>query len=132
MARHFGKSPDLISSTELKDYLFKKVAQDQLSPSAINQIISAFRILQVDVLGSDWDPVKIRRPKVPKTLPVVFSKEEVTAILASLKNRKHSKRVNLLKRVQRISLTRGGEVKIAIGVVNMCLVVVSRVSKADI
>ncbi|HAH38145.1 MAG TPA: hypothetical protein DEQ87_10545 [Algoriphagus sp.] len=89
MARHFGKSPDLISSTELKDYLFKKVAQDQLSPSAINQIISAFRILQVDVLGSDWDPVKIRRPKVPKTLPVVFSKEEVTAILASLKNRKH-------------------------------------------
>jgi integrase/recombinase XerD len=89
MARHFGKSPDLISSAELKDYLFKKVAQDQLSPSAINQIISAFKILQVDVLGSDWDPVKIRRPKVPKTLPLVFSKQEITAILASLKNRKH-------------------------------------------
>lgn len=89
MARHFGKSPDLISSAELKDYLFEKVAQDQVSPSAINQIISAFRILQVDVLGCDWDPVKIRRPKVPKALPLVFSKQEITAILASLKNRKH-------------------------------------------
>ena len=89
LARHFNKSPDLISSDELKDYLFKKIAQDQLSPSAINQIISAFRILQVDVLGKDWDPVKVKRPKMPKTLPVVFSKEEISAILASLKNRKH-------------------------------------------
>jgi integrase len=89
LARHFNKSPDLISSDELKDYLFKKISQDQLSPSAINQIISAFRILQVDVLGKDWDPIKVKRPKMPKTLPLVFSKEEISAILASLKNRKH-------------------------------------------
>ena len=89
MARHFGKSPDLITAAELKEYLFKKVAQDQLSPSAINQIISAFRILQKDVVGNDWDPIKVKRPKTPRSLPVVFSKEEINAILASLKNRKH-------------------------------------------
>jgi hypothetical protein len=89
LARHFNKSPDLISSDELKDYLFKKISQDQLSPSAINQIISAFRILQVDVLGKDWDPIKVKRPKMPKTLPLVFSKEEISEILACLKNRKH-------------------------------------------
>lgn len=41
------------------------------------------------MLGNDWDPTKVKRPKTPKTLPVVFSKEEIAAILASLKNRKH-------------------------------------------
>ena len=89
MSKHFGKSPDLITSVELKEYLFQKVSLDQLSPSTINQLISAFKILQVDVLGNEWDPLKIRRPKTPKTLPVVFSKEEIAAILARLKNRKH-------------------------------------------
>ncbi len=89
MSKHFAKSPDLITSGELKDYLFQKVSRDQLSPSTINQIISAFKILQVDILGNEWDSLKIRRPKTPKTLPVVFSKEEVSIILGRLKNRKH-------------------------------------------
>lgn len=89
MSRQLGKSPHLISSAELKDYLFQKVSQDQLSPSAINQIISAFKILHSDVLGLSWDSFQIKRPKRPKTLPLVFSKEEITASLASLKNRKH-------------------------------------------
>lgn len=89
VSKDFCKSPDLISTQELKDYLFKKVTQDQLSPSSINQTISAFKILFRDVLGREWDPVKIRRPRRAKQLPVVFSKEEIILILASLKNRKH-------------------------------------------
>ena len=89
MARHFGKSPDLITSPELKEYLFHKVAQDQLSPSAINQIISAFKILHSDGLGLPWDTFQIKRPKRPKPLPLVFSKQEIAAILSTIKNRKH-------------------------------------------
>lgn len=89
LSRHFGKCPSLISTAELKDYLFEKVSRDRISPSAVNQTISAFRILQKDVLQRDWDSVKVRRPRTPKILPVVFSKEEIMAILASLKNRKH-------------------------------------------
>lgn len=91
MSKHFGKSPDLITSGELKDYLFQKVSRDQLSPSTINQIISAFKILQVDILGKEWDSLKIRRPKTPKTLPVVFSKEEVSIILGRLKKALYEK-----------------------------------------
>ncbi|WP_114750510.1 tyrosine-type recombinase/integrase [Pleomorphovibrio marinus] len=86
---HFGKSPEHLGTGELKAYLFHKVETSNLSASRINQTISAFKILFRDVLGRDWDPVKIKRPRRPKPLPVVFSKEEVSLILNRLRNRKH-------------------------------------------
>lgn len=86
---HFGKSPEKISISELKEYLFHKVETKNLSASSVNQTISAFKILFTDVLGRDWDPVKIKRPRRPKPLPVVFSKEEVSHILDRIINRKH-------------------------------------------
>ncbi|SMD42342.1 Site-specific recombinase XerD [Aquiflexum balticum DSM 16537] len=89
VSAHFGKSPDLISIPELKDYLFKRISLDGLSVSSINQTISAFKILFKDVLERDWDTIRIKRPRRPKLLPVVFSKEEVSHILKSIRNRKH-------------------------------------------
>jgi integrase/recombinase XerD len=89
VSKHFGKSPDLISIAELKDYLFSRIEKDKLSASSLNQTISAFKILFRDVLGRDWDPVRIKRPRRPKILPTVFSKEEVSLILKSIRNRKH-------------------------------------------
>lgn len=89
VSSHFGKSPDKISISELKEYLFHKVETKDLSASSVNQTISAFKILFTDVLGREWDPVKIKRPRRPKPLPVVFSKEEVSHILDRIINRKH-------------------------------------------
>lgn len=87
--KHFGKSPEHISIAEIKDYLFGRIEQDRLSASGVNQAISAFKILFKDVLGRDWDPVRIKRPRRPGTLPVVFSKEEISLILSRIRNRKH-------------------------------------------
>lgn len=89
VSKHFGKSPDLVSIAELKDYLFSRIEKDKLSASSLNQTISAFKILFKDVLGREWDPVRIKRPRRPKILPSVFSKEEVSLILKSIRNRKH-------------------------------------------
>jgi integrase/recombinase XerD len=80
VSSHFGKSPDQVSIAELKEYLFYKVDTKNLSASSVNQTISAFKILFRDVLGRDWDPVKIKRPRRPKPLPVVFSKEEMSLL----------------------------------------------------
>ncbi|WP_158860256.1 tyrosine-type recombinase/integrase [Lunatibacter salilacus] len=85
VSSHFGKSPDHISIAELKEYLFHKVETKNLSVSSVNQTISAFKTLFTDVLGRDWDPVKIKRPKL---LPDVFSKEEISNILGGIINRK--------------------------------------------
>ena len=89
ISKDLGKSPDLISTEELKSYLFGKIEHDGLSPTSINHTISAFKILVKDVLGREWDPVKIRRPKKSKPIPIVFSREEIVRILESLKNKKH-------------------------------------------
>ncbi|WP_158860870.1 site-specific integrase [Lunatibacter salilacus] len=78
VSSHFGKSPDLISIAELKEYLFHKVETRNLSASSVNQTISAFKIIFTDVLGMDWDSVKIKRLK---PISAVFSKEEISRIL---------------------------------------------------
>jgi site-specific recombinase XerD len=82
VSRHFRKGPDLISISELKDYLFTRIEQDKLSASSVNQTISAFKILFKDVLDREW-------PRRPKLLPIVLSKEEVSHLLNSIRNRKH-------------------------------------------
>ena len=81
VSKHFGKSPEYISISELKEYLFHKVEIKKLSASSVNQTISAFKILFKDVLQRTWDPVRIKRPKRPKPLPTVLSKEEISLIL---------------------------------------------------
>ena len=75
VSSHFGKSPEHISIAKIKEYLFHKVETKNLSASSINQTISAFKIFIRDLLGRDWDPVKIKRPK---PLPAVFYKEEIS------------------------------------------------------
>lgn len=88
-SKHFGKSPEYISIAELKEYLFHRVEVKNLSASGVNQTISAFKILFKDILHRSWDPVRIKRPRRPKPLPTVFSKEEMSLILKGIRNRKH-------------------------------------------
>src|SRR5690606_39522207 len=84
-SKHFGKSPEHISIAELKEYLFHRVEVGKLSTSGVNQTISAFKILFKDVLHRSWDPVRIKRPRRPKPLPTVFSKEEISLILKGIR-----------------------------------------------
>ncbi|MBP7564019.1 MAG: tyrosine-type recombinase/integrase [Candidatus Cloacimonetes bacterium] len=80
---------DEVTIQHLKDYLHNRVTNDKVSISLINQTISAFKILQVDVLGREWEPFKIRRPRREKKLPVVLSLSEVEKLIAYTSNIKH-------------------------------------------
>lgn len=82
-------SIDEVSTDQVKDFLQYSIAERNFSASYVNQVISAFRILQKDVLGKEWDPIKIKRPRRPKKLPVVLSKEEVKSIIETTRNLKH-------------------------------------------
>ena len=55
----------------------------------INQSISAFKILQQDLLSRDWEQIKIKRPRREMKLPVVLSKQEIQSILQAIQNIKH-------------------------------------------
>jgi integrase/recombinase XerD len=82
-------SLDSISIQQFKDYLYQRVIHEKISVSLINQAISAFKILYVDVLGREWVQFKIRRPRREKKLPVVLSIGEVEKLIAVTKNIKH-------------------------------------------
>lgn len=86
----FFKLPiDKITTQQFKDFLHQRIMVDKISVSMINQGISAFKIMQVDVLKRDWQPIKIKRPRRVKKLPVVLSLSEVEKLITVTKNIKH-------------------------------------------
>src|SRR5688500_13664032 len=89
LSLYYKCSPDLLSIDQVKSYLHYCISEKQESSSILNQIISAVRILFVDVLHRPWEPLKIKRPRREKKLPVVFFKEEIAKFFAGIKNLKH-------------------------------------------
>ena len=88
-AKYFHLSPDILTIEQIKDYLQYCTKERGLSVSTINQTINAFRILFQDVLGMDWEKIKIKRPRKNKHLPDILSKEEIAKMLRSTINSKH-------------------------------------------
>jgi site-specific recombinase XerD len=86
---HLHLSLDTITVQQLKEYLHGRIIGEKISVPLVNQTISAFKILQVDVLGREWEPVKIRRPRKEKKLPVILSLWEVEKLIAVTQNIKH-------------------------------------------
>jgi site-specific recombinase XerD len=82
-------SVDEISIDQVKDFLQHSIETRKISVSYINQVISAVKILQHDVLGNEWEPIKIKRPRRIIKLPVVLSKEEVRSLIETTRNLKH-------------------------------------------
>ncbi len=80
---------ETISVQQLKDYLHQRIINEKISVSTINQSISAFKILQTDILGRDWTQFKIKRPRREKRLPVVLSLDEVEQLIVVTQNLKH-------------------------------------------
>lgn len=89
LAIFYNLSVDQISIDQLKEFLHHKIINDKASVSVINQTISAFKILQKDVLGREWEAVKIKRPRIEKKLPVVLSMGEIADLIKNTKNLKH-------------------------------------------
>lgn len=89
LAKHYGKSPSRLSHQEVKDFCYYLLQEKKLSSSTINQMISAWKLFWVDVLGNKWDGIKIKRPRTEKKLPIVLSQVESQALIASSHNLKH-------------------------------------------
>jgi len=88
-------SPDKLSIQQIKDYLSYRLSKDNISVSTINQTISAFKILFVDVLKRKWENFEIKRPRREVKLPVVLSKQEIKKIIDGTSNIKHRTIISL-------------------------------------
>jgi site-specific recombinase XerD len=89
-ARHFGKSPERLGSEEICAYQVYLIKEKRLAAKSISTAVSALRFLYAVTLKKDWlvEDV-IPAPKVPQTLPVVLSPEEVLQFLACVASLKH-------------------------------------------
>ena len=82
------KTPDLITSEDVKNYLAHKESNENHSAASLNLMLSAFKFFFQNILKTD----KIReqkRPRQDKHLPVVLSKEEIQKMLNLERNLKH-------------------------------------------
>jgi len=96
LSKYYNVSPDKLTREQFMDYLHYLVEVKQVSAIYLNQLLSAYRILIVEVLRRQWEEFNIRRPKPEKKLPVVLSQEEVKRIIAGISNLKHRTFISLI------------------------------------
>lgn len=86
------KQPGEVTEGDVKSFIASKI--DDTSPKSVALIISALRFFYRDVLKRDV--VVVKTPKIPKTLPVVLTKEETKRLIEAVKNKKHRLILELL------------------------------------
>jgi integrase/recombinase XerD len=88
-ASYFGRSPEQLAASEIREYLLHLVEQKRVSWSLYNQTACALRFLYRTTLGREDLIPKIPFPRSTKKLPTVLSLEEVTRFLQVVPNLKH-------------------------------------------
>jgi site-specific recombinase XerD len=89
-ARHFGRSPETIGREEIRSYQVYLAMEKELAPSSISTAVAALRFLYNVTLQKHWVLEEvIPAPKIPDTLPVVLSPEEVLQFLECVEHIKH-------------------------------------------
>jgi len=83
LAEHYGRSPDGLDSAQIQSYLLHLIGEKKLAYASVNQAVCAFRFLFDAVLGHKRLALEIPMAKVPKRLPQILSREEVSRRLAA-------------------------------------------------
>ncbi|WP_439185565.1 tyrosine-type recombinase/integrase [Carboxylicivirga taeanensis] len=76
-------------SDVINDYHQNMIGEKLYSEQTINQSVNAIKLYYKGFLGRDIQLDQVVRPKVGKSLPKVWSKEEIKRILNSIDNLKH-------------------------------------------
>ena len=87
-AAYLGRSPDTARTEDLRNYQLHLVDQG-ISPVSLNAAISGLKFFFDITLGRVELMARMRPVRVPRTLPVVLSPEEVSRLIAAAGNLKH-------------------------------------------
>jgi len=87
---HKKRHPNEMGEPEVSAFLSHLAVEKKVAASTQNQALSALLFLYKEVLKAPLDWIEgIQRAKRPSRLPVVFTREEVQAILRNLEGTKH-------------------------------------------
>lgn len=82
-AKHFGKSPDRLGTSEIIEYQ-NWLREKKASFSAFNQVVAALRFLYSEVLEQPEVVSRIAYARMGRRLPVVLSRQEVALLLEAI------------------------------------------------
>lgn len=85
LALHYGKSPDLITEEELRQYFLFLCNQKRLAPNTTNVALNGIKFFYTYTLQRPWPLRDLLRPPIPKKLPIVLAPEEVWRIIAQIR-----------------------------------------------
>jgi site-specific recombinase XerD len=85
LAEHYGKSPDLITEEELRQYFLYLKNDKQSSRSTITVALCGIKFFYEHTLQREWPTLALVRPPRERRLPVVLSRQEVHRILGCLR-----------------------------------------------
>ena len=85
LARYYGRSPELISYEEVRDWLYHLIKERKQSASSVNIAVNAVRFLYGVTLGRDTGELMASVPhtKCPTRRAEVYARSEVEAILTA-------------------------------------------------
>lgn len=86
LAKHYHRSPDLLTPEEIEAYHLHLIVERRLAYASVNQSACACRFLFGKVLRRPLSRFDIPMAKVPKTLPRVLSRDEVSRLFAAAPN----------------------------------------------
>jgi site-specific recombinase XerD len=89
LTEYYKLPPGKITTSQLKSYLYFIIHDEKASVSRINQIISAWKILQQDIFQRKWGDISIKRPRRERKLPDILSIKEAQMLVNTPKNYKH-------------------------------------------
>jgi site-specific recombinase XerD len=89
LAAYYKRSPDQLSSQEIRHSLHHLLSERQLAWSSCNVVSAAIRFFYVDTLG--WTPMPLNLPPRPahKQLPRVLRVEQLEHLFTTTDNPKH-------------------------------------------
>jgi site-specific recombinase XerD len=85
LANHHGKSPDLITEEELRQYFLYLKNDKQYTHSSMTVALCAIKFFYQHTLQREWTTLGVVRPPRERKLPVVLSRQEVHRILGCLR-----------------------------------------------
>lgn len=85
ISEHFGKTPDLITDEELREYFLYLKNVRKFSRSASTLAMCGIKFFYTYTLKRDWPTLTLVRAPHEQRLPVVLSQEEVRPLLGQLR-----------------------------------------------
>ena len=82
LAQFYGKSPHLISESELQQDVLHRKNVDQLAPNSMRICYSGIRFFYLHVLERDWHILDLIRAQSEYRLPAILSVQEVRRLLS--------------------------------------------------